>query len=75
MNFLLLFLNSSIANKLIHGINHTSNNSANYLKSLPIIINDNYIKKANQIVKKYKEDSNMEDYYNKIDKLFETIYK
>lgn len=36
-NFLLGFLNSDIANKLIHLINPTANNSANYIKKLPII--------------------------------------
>lgn len=45
-NYILAFLNSEIANKLIHVINPTVNNSANYLKKLPIILPDH---------KKYEE--------------------
>lgn len=36
--YILGFLNSDIANQLIHVINPTANNSANYLKKLPIIL-------------------------------------
>lgn len=39
-NYILAFLNSEIANSLIHVINPTVNNSANYLKKLPIILPD-----------------------------------
>jgi hypothetical protein len=37
INFLLGFINSDIANELIHLINPTANNSANYIKKLPFI--------------------------------------
>ncbi|MDL2212016.1 Eco57I restriction-modification methylase domain-containing protein [Erysipelotrichaceae bacterium OttesenSCG-928-M19] len=36
--YILAFLNSEIANQYIHMINPTANNSANYLKKLPIYI-------------------------------------
>lgn len=36
--FILGFMNSNLANKLIHLINPTANNSANYLKKLPVIL-------------------------------------
>jgi len=37
-NYILALLNSNVGNKLIHSINHTANNSANYLKRIPIIM-------------------------------------
>lgn len=36
-NYLLAFFNSSVASKIIHIINPTANNSANYIKKIPII--------------------------------------
>ncbi len=36
--YLLAFLNSEVCTRIINTINHTANNSANYLKKLPIVI-------------------------------------
>lgn len=36
--YLLGFLNSDVANRLIHLINPTANNSSNYLKKLPVVL-------------------------------------
>lgn len=47
--FLLCFLNSNVCNKLIHTINHTANNSANYLKKIPILFNDSVLELSNKI--------------------------
>lgn len=40
LNYLLAFFNSSICSKLLGTINPSANNSANYIKKLPIIIPD-----------------------------------
>lgn len=40
LNYLLAFFNSSICSKLLRTINPSANNSANYIKKLPIIIPD-----------------------------------
>lgn len=40
LDYLLAFLNSSVADTLIRSINPTANNSANYLKRLPVIFPD-----------------------------------
>jgi adenine-specific DNA-methyltransferase len=38
LNFLLGFLNTELATKLLRQINPTANNSANYLKRLPVVV-------------------------------------
>lgn len=55
INYLIAFLNSSTCNTIIKSINHTVNNSANYLKKIPIIINDEIINDMNRIVETYKQ--------------------
>jgi len=72
--YLLLFLNSSIANKLINSINHTSNNSANYLKRVPVLLNEEHIIKAEKIFKKYSVNKNLQETLKEADRMFESIY-
>ena len=51
MFFLLGFLNTDLATRLTMAINPTANNSANYLKRLPIVIpQQNEIERANELV-------------------------
>lgn len=49
--YILGFLNSDTGNKIIHEINPTANNSANYLKKVPIIINKDKVSIITDLVK------------------------
>lgn len=73
-DFLLAFLNSKVATVLIGSINHTANNSANYLKRLPIVISDSVRSEVNEILAKHGyifEASNLAD---ELDNYFSKLY-
>lgn len=74
--YLLAFLNSDVANKIIHTINPTANNSANYLKQIPIIINESAQDKINEIMNEIiqKQDYSL-DQLAEINKIFNNLYK
>lgn len=75
-NFILGLLNSDYGNKLIHLINPTANNSANYLKKIPINIpTDVQLVKIDKLVNKLKEQPNNEEFQNSLNQIFEEIYK
>lgn len=59
--FLLAFLNSDIANNIIHTINPTANSSANYIKKVPVILPEaeeleSINEKVKQIINYLNED-------------------
>lgn len=74
--YVLAFLNSNIANKLIHAINPTVNNSANYLKKLPIILPDHskYIE-ITILAKQLLNCPNNQEKLDKLNSYFDKIYK
>lgn len=74
--YLLAFLNSDAANKIIHTINPTANNSANYLKQIPIIIDENSLKEINDIMDVIiqKQDYTNEQ-LSRINAIFDNLYK
>jgi tRNA1(Val) A37 N6-methylase TrmN6 len=75
LNYLLAFLNSNVCSRILNVINHTANNSANYLKKLPIILDQSTVASTNEIVnrlKKKKIDSTQS--LSEIDLLFEKLY-
>jgi hypothetical protein len=72
--YLLAFLNSDVCNKIMHVINHTANNSANYLKKLPIILDEKAIRQISEIMKKYLVDEDKETAINKINSVFNSLY-
>jgi modification methylase accI len=78
--FFLALFNSKTISNLIHAINPTANNSANYIKQLPIIIPEEKkileISKMVQKVIEYKLTGNLDfqDYETKINKIIEEIY-
>lgn len=74
-NYLLAFLNSEACSKIIKVINHTANNSANYLKKLPIISNEKILKRTDEIMDAYWKDKNQNLAINRINDLFNQIYK
>ncbi len=74
--YILAFLNSDICNSILKVINHTANNSANYLKKLPIIIDEKYFNTINRLVKKILSDENaISENTKKINELFKEIYQ
>ncbi len=74
LNFLLGLLNSDIANKLIHLINPTANNSSNYLKKIPIILPDEEkLKYINGLVNEAIEN-NSEETHIEINKFYNNLY-
>jgi hypothetical protein len=70
--YLLAFLNSSIANEYIHIINPTANNSANYLKKLPIYIpTESELQDIDDWVTAILESRSSNQYQQWIDSFFE----
>lgn len=79
LNYLLAFFNSSICTKLLRTINPSANNSANYIKKLPIIIPDDYtINHIDHLVEiileARKNDSDTFEMENTIDDIMSVIF-
>ncbi|MDR0908405.1 MAG: N-6 DNA methylase [Spirochaetaceae bacterium] len=76
--YLLAFFNSSIATKLIRAINPSANNSANYVKKMPIIIPDqSHLYFVNSLVKKILNFGNTDDRQvieNKLSNFFDELF-
>lgn len=73
-NYLLAYLNSDVCNKLLKIINHTANNSANYLKKLPIIIDEKALFAIEVLFDQYKKTNNVEAMIENINKIFSGLY-
>lgn len=74
-NFLLGFLNSDIANELIHLINPTANNSANYIKKLPIIEpSDDNLAYIDGLVNSIIENESNEEEQEQINHYFNKLF-
>ena len=73
--YILAFLNSDICNSILKVINHTANNSANYLKKIPIIFDEQYFDEINGRVKKILANKDTFSGLKQIDKIFRNIYK
>jgi len=70
--YLLAYLNSTTANKFIHTINPTANNSANYLKKIPVYFpNDNELQRINEMVNSILSNRNIDRHQKEIDVFFE----
>lgn len=75
-DYILGFLNSNKCNELIHSINPTANNSANYLKRIPIILpNSRNLAMVNELVNKLKKNPTNEVLQLRLDKFFSEIYE
>lgn len=81
--YILGLMNSTSFNKLVHTINPTANNSANYIKNIPYIEPDkktfDYISNiVKEIISIYRNNSDISnkanDLHNEIDMLFNNIY-
>ena len=70
--YLLAYLNSSAANRFIHTINPTANNSANYLKKIPVYVpDDNELIVINELVNTIITTHEIDRYQSEIDDFFE----
>ncbi len=74
LSYLLALFNSNVSIKLLKIINHTANNSSNYLKKIPIFINDSLITDANTIIHEYFENNNLINTLDEINILFDKVY-
>lgn len=73
--FILGFLNSDIANKLIHLINPTANNSSNYLKKLPVVLPiDSDLEYITSLVKTIIDSGNADKEHDKINEYFNHLF-
>lgn len=71
--YLLAYLNSKTANEFIHAINPTANNSANYLKKLPIYIpTDSELQTVNELVNTIFTTRDINSHQGEIDGFFES---
>jgi tRNA1(Val) A37 N6-methylase TrmN6 len=77
--FLLGFFNTSICKKLLRAINPSANNSANYIKKIPVIIPDdgilnhiNYL--VNSIILIIKNNGNYDFFEDELENIFSRIY-
>lgn len=75
LNYLLAFLNSRVCSDILKVINHTANNSANYLKKLPIIFDKSALKTIDKIMENFSKDRNAEKTLDSINKEFNELYK
>lgn len=73
--YILAYLNTKVANKFIHTINPTANNSANYLKKLPFYVpTENELQTVNGLVNAIIETRSTESYQQEIDYFFENCF-
>jgi len=71
--YLLAYLNSRTANKFIHTINPTANNSANYLKKIPVYMPvDSELRRINELVEAIIEKRDVDGFQSEIDVFFES---
>ncbi len=73
--YILAFLNSEVSNRILSVINHTTNNSANYLKKLPIIVDNGYFEEITNFTKQALLNNSCCKAKKEIDKIFREIYK
>lgn len=73
--FLLGFLNSDVAKQLINSINPSVNNSANYIKRVPIIRpSDEILEIINNLVDNLSTNINVEESENKLNDILNKMY-
>lgn len=74
--FILGLLNSNIAKDLLFNINPTANNSANYIKRIPIALpSEEELKVINTLVNNLIENQNDDQSQEKLDHLYLSVYR
>ena len=56
-------------------INHTANNSANYLKKIPLILDDDVLKKIDEIMDYYFVSQDETTVLKYINTIFNSLYR
>lgn len=75
LNYLLAFLNSDVCSRILNVINHTANNSANYLKKLPIILDQSSMQKVDEIISDLRKGkTDVHQGLNEINAVFNKLY-
>ena len=76
LNLILALLNSDIGNKIIHAINPTANNSANYIKKIPLPnVGITERETIDRLTKKLIEDPNQPDLIKRIENILREGYR
>lgn len=75
LNYLLAFLNSDTCSRILNVINHTANNSANYLKKLPIVYSESISEDVDSIIGDLWSSKEIDIAVRKINRLFKKLYK
>lgn len=73
LNLLLIYLNSELCSRVVNAINHTANNSANYVKKIPVPLSEELIEKADELVKNFDSDGDVESLLLFANKIFEDV--
>ena len=73
LNFLLVYLNSDLCSRIINAINHTANNSANYVKKIPVPLSEDLISKADALVDKFDKDGDLQSLLMSVNEMFEDV--
>ena len=73
LNFLLVYLNSDLCSRIINAINHTANNSANYVKKIPVPLSEDLISKADALVDKFDKDGDLQSLLISVNEMFEDV--
>lgn len=74
-NYILAFLNSNVCSRIMKTINHTANNSANYIKRIPILINDESVKEIDLILNNHFEFPDENRVLKRINMVFDQLYQ
>lgn len=74
-NYLLAFLNSDTCSKILNVINHTANNSANYLKKLPIVYSESTSEDIDRILRNLWDSKETDIALRQINAIFKRLYK
>jgi len=74
-NYLLAFLNSETCASLLKVINHTANNSANYIKKLPVILDNTAIGKVDLLMENLPIKDSMSSILTEVNCIFRELYK
>ncbi len=73
--YLLAFLNSDVCTRIINAINHTANNSANYLKKLPIVVSNAHFEEVSRVSQLAVTAECNGQLITKLNAIFDEIYQ
>lgn len=74
LNYLLAFLNSIACTKMLMALNHTANNSANYVKRIPVIIESAAVAKVEAIMERFWKGTEVREILVEIDEVFGKLF-